>query len=67
MRRAVRFLLFVFAVAVLAAIAWGTVEGGRYLQHEDPLRKADAIFVLGGRRLWGRRAGLGRGVRAILH
>jgi uncharacterized SAM-binding protein YcdF (DUF218 family) len=51
MRRAVRFLLFVFAVAVVAAIVWGAVEGGRYLQHEDPLRKADAIFVLGGTRL----------------
>jgi uncharacterized SAM-binding protein YcdF (DUF218 family) len=25
-------------------------EGGRYLQHEDPLRKADALFVLGGSR-----------------
>ena len=27
------------------------IYGGRYLQHEDPLQKADAIFVLAGTRL----------------
>ena len=27
------------------------VYGGRYLQHEDPLQKADAIFVLAGTRM----------------
>ena len=44
----------VFAVVVLLAIAggaWFVVYGGRYLQHEDPLVKADALFVLAGTRL----------------
>lgn len=38
-----------FVLAFLAA-AWFLSYGGRYLQHEDPLQKADAIFVLGGTR-----------------
>ncbi len=40
------------ALLVLAAVAavWLLVYGGRYLQHEDPLQKADAIFVLAGTR-----------------
>jgi uncharacterized SAM-binding protein YcdF (DUF218 family) len=51
MRRAVRrALIAVAGVAVLAAV-WAPLEGGRYLQHEDPLRHADAIFVLAGSRL----------------
>ena len=33
------------------ARAWLIIYGGRYLQHEDPLVKADAIFVLAGTRL----------------
>ena len=36
---------------MLIAAAWFAVYGGRYLQHEDPLQKADAIFVLAGTRL----------------
>lgn len=51
MRRVVRRLLVVVAIVLAAAGVWGMVEGGRYLQHEDPLRKADAIFVLAGSRL----------------
>ena len=51
MRTAVRRLLAVLALAVVAACVLGAMQGGRYLQHEDPLRKADAIFVLGGTRL----------------
>ena len=41
------------AVVLLALVAggWFVVYGGRYLQHEDPLVKADAIFVLAGSRL----------------
>ena len=36
---------------MLIAAVWFAVYGGRYLQHEDPLQKADAIFVLAGTRL----------------
>ena len=36
-------------VGVLAA-GWFLYYGGRYLQHEDPLQKSDAIFVLAGTR-----------------
>jgi len=42
------------AVAVLAFVVggvWLLFEGGRFLQHEDPLEHADAIFVLAGTRL----------------
>ena len=38
------------SMAVVAAV-WIPLEGGRYLQHEDPLQHADAIFVLAGSRL----------------
>ena len=41
-------LLLVFAAA---AAGWFAYAGGRYLHHEDPLQKADAIFVLGGARV----------------
>src|SRR3954463_1000369 len=51
MRTAVRRLLAVFAVAAIVLVILGALQGGRYLQHEDPLRKADAIFVLAGTRL----------------
>lgn len=44
-----RMVLALLAVAATAAI-WLLVYGGRYLQHEDPLQKADAIFVLAGTR-----------------
>ena len=35
---------------LVAAAAWFLVYGGRFLQHEDPLSHADAIFVLAGTR-----------------
>ncbi|HEX4566053.1 MAG TPA: YdcF family protein [Vicinamibacterales bacterium] len=44
-------------VAAVAALVlavggvWLLFEGGRFLQHEDPLEHADAIFVLAGTRL----------------
>jgi len=50
MRRTVRRTLIVAAGLVAAAAAGALLEGGRYLQHEDPLRHADALFVLGGSR-----------------
>jgi len=40
-------MLFVLA---FLAVAWFLSYGGRYLQHEDALQKADAIFVLAGTR-----------------
>jgi uncharacterized SAM-binding protein YcdF (DUF218 family) len=52
---AVRRLLRRLGIALMAVAAatgcWWIVQGGRYLQHEDPLRKADAIFVLAGTRM----------------
>lgn len=39
------------AVALVLGGVWLLVEGGRFLQHEDPLEHADAIFVLAGTRL----------------
>ena len=50
MRRVVRRALIVLAAAILAFVVWVLVYGGRFLQHEDPLRRADAIFVLAGER-----------------
>ncbi len=41
---------FVLLLAI-AGGAWFVVYGGRHLQHEDHLVKADAIFVLAGTRL----------------
>lgn len=42
----------ILALLLLAAVAgvWLLYYGGRYLQHEDALQKADAIFVLAGTR-----------------
>lgn len=42
----------ILAALIVAAIgcAWFLHSAGRYLQHEDPLQKADAIFVLAGTR-----------------
>jgi uncharacterized SAM-binding protein YcdF (DUF218 family) len=51
MRRAVRRTLLTLLVAAVAAIAWFLFYGGRFLQHEDPLQHADAIFVLAGARV----------------
>jgi uncharacterized SAM-binding protein YcdF (DUF218 family) len=39
-----------FSIALIAA-AWRVATLGRLLFHEDPLQKADVIFVLGGTRL----------------
>lgn len=52
-----RWRTFIRRTAAIAALAlvlggvWLRVEGGRFLQHEDPLQQADAIFVLAGTRL----------------
>jgi uncharacterized SAM-binding protein YcdF (DUF218 family) len=51
MRTAMRRLMILFVAALAAAAVWGVWQGGRYLQHEDPLRQADAIFVLAGTRM----------------
>jgi uncharacterized SAM-binding protein YcdF (DUF218 family) len=51
MRRAVRRTLIVLALTAAAAVASCALEGGRYLQREDPLQHADGIFVLAGARL----------------
>ena len=48
MRKVVRRTFILLAVLSVGAIAWFVVYGGRFLQHEDPLQKADAIFVLAG-------------------
>ncbi|HLJ54608.1 MAG TPA: YdcF family protein [Chthonomonadaceae bacterium] len=51
-----RLHTFVRRAATLAALAlllgaiWLLRDGGRFLQHEDPLEHADAIFVLAGTR-----------------
>jgi uncharacterized SAM-binding protein YcdF (DUF218 family) len=44
-----RSILLVLAVAI--ASAWLFIEGGRFLQHDDSLQHADAIFVLAGTRI----------------
>lgn len=48
MRRVVRRLLVVAVLVVAVLAAWFTLHAGSYLQHEDPLHHADAIFVLAG-------------------
>lgn len=50
-RTAFRRILAALVLLALPAGAWFVVYGGRYLQHEDPLVKADVIFVLAGSRL----------------
>jgi uncharacterized SAM-binding protein YcdF (DUF218 family) len=50
MRTVVRRTLAALVLLILASIAWFVVYGGRFLQHEDPLQKSDAIFVLAGAR-----------------
>jgi uncharacterized SAM-binding protein YcdF (DUF218 family) len=49
-RTALRRTIVVLLVLGALAAVWLLVYGGRYLQHEDPLQKADAIFVLAGTR-----------------
>ncbi|HET7697722.1 MAG TPA: YdcF family protein [Vicinamibacterales bacterium] len=51
MRLLVRRTLLAALLLTAAAAGWLLVYGGRYLQHEDPLQRADAIFVLGGTRV----------------
>ena len=51
MRPVVRRLVLSLFVAFVVAAAGFLYYGGRYLQHEDPLAKADALFVLGGARV----------------
>jgi uncharacterized SAM-binding protein YcdF (DUF218 family) len=50
LRRAVLILFLLFLLGA-AAVAWLLIYGGRYLDHEDPLQHADAIFVLAGTRV----------------
>jgi uncharacterized SAM-binding protein YcdF (DUF218 family) len=51
MRPAIRRTVIVFAAALTTAAAvWALAHAGSYLQHEDTLRRADAIFVLAGTR-----------------
>jgi uncharacterized SAM-binding protein YcdF (DUF218 family) len=51
LRTAVRRILLALIGLSAIAVVWLLYYGGRYLQHEDPLQKADAIFVLAGTRL----------------
>jgi len=51
LRTFVRRAAPVAALALVLAGVWLLLEGGRFLQHEDPLEPADAIFVLAGTRL----------------
>ena len=49
-RLAVRRTLLALVLVAVVAAGWFLYYGGRYLQHEDPLQKSDAIFVLAGTR-----------------
>src|SRR5450759_4262512 len=51
MRTAVRRTILALLVLAALTAVWLLFYGGRYLQHEDPLQKVDAIFVLSGTRL----------------
>lgn len=50
-RHVLRRPLALLVLLAVAGGAWFVVYGGRHLQHEDPLVKADALFVLAGTRL----------------
>lgn len=41
-------LLILFGVVTIAVLLWTSRSLGHVLYHEDPLERADAIFVLGG-------------------
>ena len=43
--------LALFGLLMVAAAVWLLAYGGRFLQHDDPLQPADAIFVLAGTRV----------------
>ena len=49
-RSALRRIMLALLVLAGFTVVWLLFYGGRYLQHEDPLQKADAIFVLAGTR-----------------
>jgi uncharacterized SAM-binding protein YcdF (DUF218 family) len=49
-RPAVRRAILALLISAGLTAAWFLYYGGRYLQHEDPLQKSDAIFVLAGTR-----------------
>jgi uncharacterized SAM-binding protein YcdF (DUF218 family) len=51
LRTLVRWAALALFLAATAGGIWLLAYGGRYLQHEDALQKADAIFVLSGTRL----------------
>lgn len=51
MRTLVRRTLIASAFVALALVAIASIRAGAYLQHEDPLTHADALFVLAGSRL----------------
>lgn len=46
-----RRVLFAVLIAILAAALYGFFQLGSFLAHEDPLTKADAIFILAGTRM----------------
>ena len=50
LRTVTRWTVLALFMAAAAFAVWLLIYGGRYLQHEDPLVKADAIFVLSGTR-----------------
>ena len=50
MRPSVRRTIFALLVLAPLAALWLFVYAGRYLQREDPLQQADAMFVLAGTR-----------------
>ena len=50
MRIAIRRTLVLLAILIAIIAAWFLYYGGRYLQHEDPLQKADVILVPAGTR-----------------
>ena len=51
LRTALRRTIVALLLAAPIGALWLFVYGGRFLQHEDPLQKVDAIFVLAGSRL----------------
>ena len=49
-RRALLAALLLILVCGAAGGSWFLYYGGRFLQRDDPLQKADAILMLGGAR-----------------
>jgi uncharacterized SAM-binding protein YcdF (DUF218 family) len=48
---ALRLILVLFALAAAAVVVYATAQLGAFLTREDPLVKADAVFVLAGTRI----------------